>query len=121
MKNKRYHIRLATAEDVKEFYGSFPQSIKALVMEDNGELIGIACVTIENSRMFALSEMKRKIPAKAIWRGVLAFRELIKDVRCPILAICNKQYNNSPAFLEKVGFRYLRNIPEGDIYLWDNY
>lgn len=116
---KRYNIRSATQADIKAFYGNSPHTMYALVMEDDGELAGIAGIAVEKTRMVALSEMRRKLPAKAIWRGVLAFRKLLNNFDGPILAMRGKEYCNSDKFLERVGFVHLRDITEGEIYLWD--
>lgn len=107
----RLTSRPATAEDVRAYFnGRIPVSMRAWVLEVDGEVAGIAGWHFmgRNARVF--SEMRKPIPKAAIWRESVKFMR-----RIDFPAVCEADETSGP-FLERLGWV----TEDGVIYRWHN-
>lgn len=105
----RLEGRPATAADVRDYFeGKIPTSLRAWVLEVDGEVAGIAGYHFvgKNARVF--SEMRRPIPRAAIWRESVKFMR-----RISFPAFCEADESSGP-FLERLGWK----TEDGVIYRW---
>jgi hypothetical protein len=111
-------VRLAKAEDIEQFCGKrYPQSMRAVVVELEGEIIGIGGVLHTAPRQ-AFSEIKdelRRRP-KALLKAGKMFRTILDMYDVPVYAIASPKEKNSRGFLEWVGFVPFEN--NEDLYQW---
>ncbi len=103
-------IRSATADDIKAFHGrAYPLTLRAWAVEYEGETVCLAgAVNTGHGSVVAFSSMKEiAVPKITVWRTALKLFEKIKSLGLPVIADTrhNPEYiNNSPAFLERLGF-----------------
>lgn len=112
--SRDYKIRPATASDIHEFYGrTTASSLRALAIEWNGGLAGIAGVTIEPNGFTFFSDMKPGIypPKITIWRVAREIMEWVKTLRLPVGAS-----TDNPHFLDRLGFRFVGDFNEKKLY-----
>lgn len=105
--------RPATRSDIVKFLGKIPgKSIKARVLEVDGEVAGMAGYYIVNGVAVMFSESNRPLPKMTIWRESKAMMDSIK-----IPAVCTAE-ENSGSFLQRLGWEYAGPSPDGDVYTW---
>lgn len=101
--------RPATMADFRSFFGrSAPHTIRARVLEIDGEVMGIAGYYLVNGAAFVFSDNKEGIPMIRIWREAKAFMESLN-----LPAICMADENSGP-FLERLGWQSV----DGEFYKW---
>lgn len=115
------NIRVATDEDIVKFYGKRPShSMRAIVGELDGEIIGIAGIFFNGVCIVVFSEI---LPAaRAYPFGIYKVARRIKDMlvqkSLPAVAIADPKVEGSCALLEHLGFYYIASSHSGDIYQW---
>lgn len=98
--------RYATREDVARWYGSVPATMRALVIEDDGELIAIAGLAPDGFVTQAFSEVKPRAKQHpvALGRMAAAFAKMLEAAAAPVMALCNADEPTSPGLLRHLGF-----------------
>jgi hypothetical protein len=99
--------RYANREDVAKWYGGeVPATMRAIVIEDDGELIAIAGLAPEGFITQAFSEVKPRAKQHpiALGRMAVAFGKMLETVAVPVLAACNPNEPTSPGLLRHLGF-----------------
>lgn len=113
-------IRPATKADVEALCGQrYPNAIRALTVEHDGEPVAIAGV-LHSTPMQCFSTMKdvvRQSP-KTIVKCAKQLRNILNCYECRILAIAEDREPTAKRFLEFVGFEYLDTTSQGEIYQW---
>lgn len=105
--------RPATAGDVLAFFGKkAPQTIRAHVMERDGEVLGIGGYYLAGGTVVVFSDLKDGVPKLRVWREALAMMDRLK-----FPAICMAT-ENSGRFLRRLGWQYVGPSDEGDVYQW---
>lgn len=101
------------AADLLAFYGKPPpHSVRARVLEQDGEVIGVAGYYILNGMAVVFSDSNRPIPKMTIWREALAMMATIK-----IPAVCVANEGSGP-FLERLGWVHVTDDETGGVYSW---
>jgi hypothetical protein len=99
--------RYATQDDVAQWFeGRVPSTMRALVIEDGGEVIAIAGLAPAGAFTQAFSDVKpaaRRHPI-ALGRMVDAFRQMMDSVAGPVMALCNADEPTAPGLLRHLGF-----------------
>jgi hypothetical protein len=97
-------MRPATLKDIEAFFGRKPdRTVKAMVVEKDGELACIAGVTIGKNYIEAFSDMKPlDVPKRTIWRYAKQLKAMLDEYKLPCIAT-----TNNPKFLLKLGFRHV--------------
>lgn len=107
---------MAQKSDIISFFGSpFPQSTRAIVVELDGELLGIAGVlhSTPKQAFSSITDDMRKYP-KSIVKAGRKLREILNLYEDDVFAVASDTEKNSKSFLEHVGF-----VPHYDeVYLW---
>lgn len=102
-------IRDAVASDIVEFYGrTAEQSLRARVLDLDGEVVGIAGYYVLNGHALVFSDNRDGIPKMTIWREAVKF---MADLKLPAVCLASE---DSGAFLKRLGWRHV----EGEIYQW---
>ena len=98
--------RVATREDLMQWFGRVPASMRALVMEDDGELLGIAGIAVMGDHIQAFSIQSDKLRDHKIAKGrmAVAFAKMLADVKGPVFALCSETEPTAPGLLAHIGF-----------------
>lgn len=88
------------------------QSIRAVVWERDGEILGVAGYYIVGGSAVLFSDVRPDAPKFAIWKQA---RKYMSEVRIPM--ICEADESSS-AFLKRLGWAYLETVEGKDIYSW---
>lgn len=107
----RTKSRPATRADILGFYGRIPdKSVRARVLEQDGEILGVAGYYMAGGTAVVFSDMKPGISKMTIWRESVA---MMKTIKMP--ALCHASDGSGP-FLERLGWRPVG--PDGEVYEW---
>ena len=99
--------RSASLCDILDFYGQLPlRSVRAWVMEIDGDVKGIAGYGIDGDALSVFSDVKPGVPKMTIWRQAKKFMGSI-----PSPAYCRCTETSAP-FLERLGWTRL----SGDVF-----
>ena len=106
-------IRPATSADVLAYFGEkAPQTIRANVLDVDGEVLGIAGYYLHGGNAVVFSDNKPDIPKLTIWRQAKA---LMKSLRLP--SVCFATETSGP-FLKRLGWQFVEETDAGDMYKW---
>lgn len=117
--NSRIFICPSTADDFVEVTGSAPPvSCRSWSVYYDGELAGVAGVTISRNAAIFFSNMKKdtKYPAKAIWSVANFIVSEVFVMNKTVFAIGSAE---SDKFLKRLGFYYIGRFNDLEYYqLW---
>ncbi len=109
-------IRPATKADIVKFRGKpYRESFRGIVVEIDGEIIGVAGV-LHTEVLQAFSTIKdelRKRP-KLLVTSAKIFRDVLRSYSCPVYAQASDKEKNAAGFLEYIGFEHY----QGSVYKW---
>jgi hypothetical protein len=99
-------VRYATAEDVKSWYGSVPATMRAVVVEDEGHLVGIAGIARMGDHLQAYSEIKDELRSHPylLAKASVMIGKMIRDANAAVLAVCSESEPTAPSLLSRLGF-----------------
>lgn len=110
-------IRYATAADVERYYqGPVAQTIKAVVMTVDDEVLAIGGVAYINKMALAFMEMlpgAEKYKLSLIKASRHGMREFFTGIR-PLLALCDDRLPTADNYLKHLGFVPLTD----EYYIW---
>lgn len=113
-------IRPARAEDIEQLYGHpAPYTLRAIVAEQEGEVLGIMGVFHSNPLMAfsrVLPGMKERHPT-TILRAAKAFPALLHYYSEPVYAIPDPDEPHAREILKKAGFRRDESR-DAEVYVW---
>lgn len=116
MESKSPNIRALKSKDIVEFYGkSFPESVRGLAVEFEGEPVAVAGV-IHTNPLQAFSSIKdslRKYP-KTIIKTARRLKTILDMYESPVYAYADKGEKNSVNFLKHIGFTQI----EDGVFRW---
>ncbi len=114
-------LRNATIEDYETFYGHKPKvTIRAVVAELDGKVVGIGGIAYYKNQMVAFSEIRddlRKYPVFIMKAAKRIAKLLDKHGKSAVAIACPKE-GNSQAMLERVGFTKISSTEEQETYQW---
>lgn len=106
-------VRAASAADVREFYGKLPpQTIRAKVLERDGEVVGVAGYYVGGPTAVVFSDAKEGIPKIRIWREAVKF---MRELNLPALCVATP---GSEAFLQRLGWTFAGLDDGKEVYRW---
>lgn len=109
----RIQRRPARSSDIVRFYGRpSPRTIRATAYERDGEVLGVVGYYLEAGRAVLFSDVAPDVPKFAIWREA---KRYMAELKMP--AICEGS-DRSRAFLERLGWDFVQEIPGGYLYEW---
>jgi hypothetical protein len=118
----RPKIRHATAADLDAFYGENRPRVsqRAIVVELDGEILGVAALNYFDGQMTAISEMRDELQAYpvTIMKAARMFAEILDKHGAGVLAVASNEIPRSAQFLERVGFNYIGTVTDGRVYQW---
>lgn len=99
-------IRYATREDLLAWYGNVPATMRALVVENEGRIVGVAGVGRMGDHLQAFSSFTEELRGHKVTlgRAAIAFKKMLTEYQGPVLAICSQSEPTAPALLERLGF-----------------
>lgn len=101
------NIRYATREDVARWYKGVPGTMRAIVLEVNGEVLAFGGVMRRDHRLMAFMEMKGeapKYPVSMVRAACKAIKEIISTYSQPVYAVVDDEWKSAPRFLNYCGF-----------------
>lgn len=101
------NIRYAKREDIASWYKKVPGTMKAIVLEVDGEVIGLGGVMRRNNQLMAFMEMKdgaQSHPVSLVRAAGKAIREIIVHYKVPVYAAVDDEWKSAPRFLAYCGF-----------------
>ena len=110
-------IRQATSKDVIEYFGrQFQQSMRGLVAEHEGQLLGVTGV-LHTTPLQAFSEMRPEMSHYPVTIGKAArrFKAILRGYNAPVYAIPSHQHPRARHMLEWMGFEKVNE----DLYEWN--
>ena len=115
-------IRSATSADLDQFYGEDKPSVsmRAIVVEIDGKVAGIAGMSYHDNQMVAFSKMDdelRKYPV-TIMKAAKRFAGIMNKYGRNVFAIASCHEKGSDRFLKRVGFSFIGETEAGRVYQW---
>lgn len=109
-------FRPAKPADLAKFMDPVPYTVKAVVAEHDGEVLGVGGVYYQGMAVIAFSEFDPKMRrfATDMLRGARKIVEIVKSVRAPVYAIPGP-FASAPVLLKRFGFE---PIEETNFYVW---
>lgn len=120
-KIKDVEIKMATAQDIREFYPDGPpRTSYSWLALYKGMPACLAGILVEKGGCIAYSNLKPGIvaPKVTIWRTAVALLEKIKGVGLPMYAGCQFHDKMAQAFLKRLGFVYERTYYGVELFKW---
>jgi hypothetical protein len=94
--------------------------MRVLVVDLEGELLGIAGLVYHPGQMLAFSSMKdemRRYPV-TIMKVAKRMAQMIERHGRSVVAVASNTAKNSDAFLQRVGFEFIGETSDGRVYRW---
>ena len=107
-------IRPAIKADTKDFPVLQGATFRALVAEQDGQLVGIAGYMYDGNILQGFSSQKEAIKPKTIIKLARGVIEMYQDAKSPIYAKANSEFDNSKRFLVYLGFEEMAN----GLFVW---
>lgn len=119
----RVEIRYATSADLDRYYAGRARpspTMRAIVGEKDGKILGLAALVYWAGHTTAISDMQDEALQHpvAIMKAAKLFAELLNKYGSGAIAVASRKYPNAPAFLRRVGFTYVGDIEDGEVYQW---
>ncbi len=108
-------VRAARRADIEAFFGqSVPVSVRARVMERDGDIVALCGYYIAGGQAAVFSDIKDKaLPKLAVWREAVRF---MKTIKVPAYCIAD---DGSAPFLERLGWKWAGDTNEGGLFQWE--
>lgn len=110
-------VQYATEDEIRGWFGGkVPASMRAIVVKDGDDVLGVAGVVRAIDHVQAFSHIKESLRGHKVTMGRAAvmFRGLIGDYTGPIFAVCAKDEPTSPTLLSWLGFEKVY----GEVWQW---
>lgn len=100
------NIRFATRDDLLQWWGRVPSTMRALVVEQDSRVLGVAGLAIMPDHIQAFSSFKDELRAHpfVLAKVAVLFKAMLADAAGPVLAMCNENEPTAPGLLTKLGF-----------------
>lgn len=100
------NICLATREDLVQWWGRVPSTMRALVVKDGERVLGVVGLAVMPDHVQAFSSFKEELRAKpfVLARAAVLFKAMLEEASGPVLALCNQNEPAAPGLLTKLGF-----------------
>jgi hypothetical protein len=113
-------IRPATERDVIDMIGqTFPESMRAFVLEDQGELLAIGGVRHSVPAM-CFSDIRPGInrSPRGIYKLARKVTSLLDSYAMPVFALADQNEPTAVGFLSRLGFQYVTSSEQGEVFVW---
>jgi len=99
-------VRYATADDVRQWFGEVPATMRAMVVERDGKVAAIAGLARMPDHWQAFSAFAPEMRAHGYYLAKLAkqFAGLLEAAPGAVFAIASKTEPTAPALLSRLGF-----------------
>lgn len=104
----------ATQEDIRRFYGSVRESLRAICIKRDGEPVGIIGIAYERwqARFFFEHKDMTHEQMRRMWRAVKAAMKFVHESKRPVVAIAENDHGHKN--LTRLGFVRVTE----DLYQW---
>lgn len=101
-------LRYATRDDLVQWFGSVPATMRAIVIADDDRVLGVAGVLRGGDHIQAFSAIKDELRQHKILMGRAAvmFKKLLVEAGGPVLALCSPTEPTAPSLLAHLGFKH---------------
>lgn len=97
-------IRYATREDLLQWFGEVPATMRAIVAEEGGEVLAIAGLANMADHVQAFSAYKPGTLQTTKARLAVRFAELLRETTGTVFALCSETEPTAPGLLVRMGF-----------------
>jgi hypothetical protein len=99
-------LRPATENDIRAWFGNVPATMRAIVVEDGDEVLGVAGISTMADHLQAWSDFRPRLREHPylLARAAVEFRRMLRDAPGVVLALCSQTEPTAPALLAKLGF-----------------
>lgn len=100
------NVRFATRDDLVQWFGAVPATMRALVAERDGQVLAIAGISTMDDHVQAFSAYRPEMAAHRFTMARMArrFAAMLSEVTVPVLAVCSKVEPTAPDLLARMGF-----------------
>lgn len=102
------HVRYATKEDIDRwFQQAAPGTMRAVVVEDGGQLLGVAGLVRMGDHIQCFSSILDRLrPHKrALVKAARLVQQMVHEVNGPVFAVCSSSEPTAPGLLRALGFQ----------------
>lgn len=120
MRDRKVELRDATPGDIKRWYnGPPPVSMRAQVLEVDGELLAIWGVQSTQGEVVCFSTIKpeARVLKREVVKGIRMMRKLLQQY-AQVIAFATEAEPTSENFIKHVGFVYAGESAHGRVYSW---
>ncbi len=105
------NIRYATEKDLREWFdGAIPTSMRAVVVEKDGRLLGIGGIARNEDHLQAFSRVTNELRPHKVTLGRLAVKvRALMEGLGPLWAVCDPTEPTSPNLLAWCGFEHMQD------------
>lgn len=116
-------VRYATGADLDAYYGQGNRpspSMRAIVAELDGEILGVAGLIYWRDQRTAISDMRPAMQdyPVTVMKAARMFARLLNQYGDGALAIASDKYPRAAEFLTRVGFKHIGRIKNGEVFQW---
>ncbi|CNL54324.1 Uncharacterised protein [Yersinia intermedia] len=114
------NIRHANDNDIRNWYGCIPATMRAVVMEVDGDPKMICGVMHQSDHYMAFMDTKddaQQYPVAIMKASRLAVKEIFSKYHQPILAIESDKHESANRFLKRMGFNPINK----KVMVWEAY
>jgi hypothetical protein len=113
----RLRLRQASKEDALEFYDHLMKSMRAWVIENEEELLGIGGFLFHKNGLCFFVKTKTNCPKKLLWKASKLVMQEGAKYGLPIMAIRDSEVESSARYLTKLGFSFSHSYNNEEIWL----
>jgi len=117
----KFEIRGADKIDLRRWFGGElpPVSMRAQVLDIEGELVGIWGVQFFKGQMLGFTKFKdaAKVHKRAMVAMVKSARKMLQEYPY-VIAFADKDEPTADGFIRHIGFQYAGSSPQGEVYEW---
>jgi hypothetical protein len=102
--------RYATEQDLRSWFeGAVPTTMRAVVIDDDGRILGVAGIARTDDHMQCFSKITDELRPHKITMGRAAamIRSMLKDAG-PVWAVCSPTEPTAPHLLKWCGFKHVQ-------------
>jgi hypothetical protein len=113
-------LRPAKKKDFDFFFKDDPvkYSARAWVLHEKGNRLAIGGIWLIPGQYTSFIRLRDYTKKKNIWKASIEVHKMLKTIDSNIICERDRNISNSARFLEKLGYRFLTERYNKEIYLW---
>lgn len=101
-------VRQATRDDLIDWFGAVPATMRAIVVEEGGKVYGVAGISVMPDHLQAFSAVKPELRRHKylMAKAAVMFGRMLDESKTGVLAVCSPTEPTAPDLLTRLGFRH---------------